>query len=82
MNRDLFYEIGTEEIPARYINNALKEMKEILTKNLNDLNIQFEEIKIKLNYAKTNQNSLSLPFLQVLKNSKEWGTLQQNNRQR
>ena len=25
---------------------------------------------------------LSLPFLQVLKNSKEWGTLQQNNRQR
>ena len=47
MNRDLFYEIGTEEIPARYINNALKEMKEILTKNLNDLNIQFEEIDIK-----------------------------------
>ena len=47
MNRDLFYEIGTEEIPARYINNALKEMRDILTKNLNDLNIQFEEIDIK-----------------------------------
>lgn len=47
MNRDLFYEIGTEEIPARYINNALKEMKDILSKNLNDLNVQFDEIEIK-----------------------------------
>lgn len=47
MNRDLFYEIGTEEIPARYINNALKEIKEILTKNLNELNINFEAIEVK-----------------------------------
>lgn len=47
MNRDLFYEIGTEEIPARYINNALKEIKDILTKNLEELNIDFEKIDVK-----------------------------------
>ncbi|MGB5822791.1 MAG: glycine--tRNA ligase subunit beta [Proteocatella sp.] len=47
MNRDLFYEIGTEEIPARYINNALREIKDILTKNLNELNIDFEAIEVK-----------------------------------
>lgn len=47
MNRELFYEIGTEEIPARYINNALKEIKDILTKNLNELNIDFEAIEVK-----------------------------------
>lgn len=47
MNRDLFYEIGTEEIPARYINNALKEIYDILSKNLNSLNISFENIEVK-----------------------------------
>lgn len=47
MNRDLFYEIGTEEIPARYINNALKEIYDLLSKNLNALNIEFESIEVK-----------------------------------
>lgn len=47
MNRDLFYEIGTEEIPARYINNALKEIYDLLSKNLKALNIDFESIEVK-----------------------------------
>lgn len=46
MNRDLFYEIGTEEIPARFIKNALKEINDLLTKNLEELRIEFDEILV------------------------------------
>lgn len=45
MSKDLFYEIGTEEIPARFIHNALLEMEDIIAKNLKSLRISFDEIK-------------------------------------
>ncbi len=45
MSRDLFFEIGTEEIPARFINNALLEIENILTKDLGAKRISFDEIK-------------------------------------
>lgn len=46
MTRDLFYEIGTEEIPARFINNAIADIKRIATENLNELRIGFESIEV------------------------------------
>lgn len=45
MSIDLFYEIGTEEIPARFINNALLEIETILKKNLDSLRISYDQIK-------------------------------------
>lgn len=45
MSIDLFYEIGTEEIPARFINNALFEIEEILRKKLDRLRISYDRIK-------------------------------------
>ena len=46
MSRDLFYEIGTEEIPARFINNALLDIENILAKDLMSKKISFDEIKV------------------------------------
>lgn len=46
MTRDLFYEIGTEEIPARFINNAIDDIKRIATENLKELRIKFESIDV------------------------------------
>lgn len=45
MAKDLFYEIGTEEIPARFINNALSEIETILKKDLDSLRISYDQIK-------------------------------------
>ncbi|CAN2042147.1 Glycine--tRNA ligase beta subunit [Candidatus Magnetomoraceae bacterium gMMP-15] len=42
---DLLFEIGSEEIPAGYINPALKAMSHILSKKLTDSRISFGEIK-------------------------------------
>ncbi len=41
---DLFYEIGTEEIPAGYINNAISDIKRILKQNLENLRIEYEDV--------------------------------------
>lgn len=46
MTKDLFYEIGTEEVPARFINNAIADMTRIATESLNDLRIGFESIEV------------------------------------
>ncbi|MGL6066164.1 MAG: glycine--tRNA ligase subunit beta [Cetobacterium sp.] len=41
----LLFEIGMEELPARFLVQTLKEMKENLEGKLNDRRIKFEEIK-------------------------------------
>lgn len=42
--KQLLLEIGTEEIPARFIAGGVKSLKEGITKLLNDAHIDFEEI--------------------------------------
>lgn len=46
MAKDLFYEIGTEEIPARFISNALYDIEKAAKEKLAELRISFEEIKV------------------------------------
>ncbi|MGL5901931.1 MAG: glycine--tRNA ligase subunit beta, partial [Cetobacterium sp.] len=41
----LLFEIGMEELPARFLVQTLKEMKENLEGKLNDRRVKFEEIK-------------------------------------
>ncbi len=45
MKAELFLEIGTEEIPARFIPQALKDMKELLKKALKENRIGYGEVK-------------------------------------
>lgn len=45
MSKDLLYEIGTEEIPAKYMPATLEQVKSIAGKMLLDSRIAFEEIK-------------------------------------
>ncbi len=45
MNRDLIFEIGTEEIPAHYMPNTLEQMKNIAAALLKDNRVDFEEIR-------------------------------------
>lgn len=47
MNNDLLLELGTEEIPARFISSTKKSMKSFLEKKLSDLRISFDDIEIK-----------------------------------
>ncbi len=47
MNKDLLLELGTEEIPARFISSTKKSMKSFLEKKLKELRISFDEITIK-----------------------------------
>ncbi|MEG6616357.1 glycine--tRNA ligase subunit beta [Peptococcaceae bacterium 1198_IL3148] len=44
MAKDFLLEIGIEEIPARFIEPALKQLKELTTKQLSELRIDFDEI--------------------------------------
>lgn len=46
MTRDLFYEIGTEEVPARFINNAVKDMERLARESLKSLRIDYEHIDV------------------------------------
>ena len=41
----LLFEIGMEEIPARFLDNALEELKKNMEKKLNDNRVKFESIK-------------------------------------
>ncbi|MGL5189012.1 MAG: glycine--tRNA ligase subunit beta, partial [Cetobacterium sp.] len=41
----LLFEIGMEELPARFLVQTLKEMKENLEGKLNEKRIKFDEIK-------------------------------------
>lgn len=45
MSKDLLYEIGTEEIPAKYMPATLEQVKSISGTMLKDNRIAFEEIK-------------------------------------
>ena len=44
MTQELLLEIGTEELPAGYIQPALNHLKQKLTKFLQDSNLAFGEI--------------------------------------
>jgi glycyl-tRNA synthetase beta chain len=45
MSKELLLEIGTEEIPSGFVPEALKDMKELIEKELKNLRIGFGEIK-------------------------------------
>jgi len=45
MNR-VILEIGTEEIPALYVENILNDLKKLIKNSLEELKIPFEEIKV------------------------------------
>ena len=47
MEKDLLLELGTEEIPARFISSTKKSMKSFLEKKLKELRISFDTINIK-----------------------------------
>ncbi len=44
MNNNLLYEIGVEEMPSRFVESTLKQLKDNLTKELKDRRIAFESI--------------------------------------
>ena len=46
MSKHLLWEIGTEELPARFIKPALKSLKELTEKKLKELFLSYEEIKV------------------------------------
>lgn len=46
MYRDLFFEIGTEEIPARFINSALNDINNIIKNYLDELKISFKNVEV------------------------------------
>ena len=45
MPKDLLFEIGTEEIPARFMPGALAQLAENATKILTEMRIAYVEIK-------------------------------------
>jgi glycyl-tRNA synthetase beta chain len=44
MAKDFLLEIGIEEIPARFIDSALKQLKELTEKQLTELRIDYQEV--------------------------------------
>ena len=46
MNNTYLLEIGIEELPARYVKDTLKQLKEKFTKLFNEENIAFENIEV------------------------------------
>jgi glycyl-tRNA synthetase beta chain len=45
MNKELFLEIGTEEIPAAFLPKAMADMESIITKELTSARLTFGEVK-------------------------------------
>jgi glycyl-tRNA synthetase beta chain len=45
MSKELFLEIGTEEIPAGFLPKAMADMKNLITKELEQARIPFDDIK-------------------------------------
>ena len=45
MAKDLLFEIGTEEIPARFMPGALAQLAENAAKSLNEARIAYSELK-------------------------------------
>ncbi|NIX14645.1 MAG: glycine--tRNA ligase subunit beta [Candidatus Dadabacteria bacterium] len=46
MDKDLILEIGTEEIPAGFLESSTARLKEIITKVFSDLNLGFSDITV------------------------------------
>ncbi|WP_378953799.1 glycine--tRNA ligase subunit beta [Pelosinus sp. sgz500959] len=46
MAKDLLLEIGTEEIPARFMSGALEQLKHVATTKLTELRIGYKEIQV------------------------------------
>jgi glycyl-tRNA synthetase beta chain len=46
MAKDLLFEIGTEEIPARFMAGALSQLENVAKNKLNDLRIGYREIQV------------------------------------
>lgn len=44
MSRDLIFEIGTEEIPAKFMNRTLEQLREITNKTFTENRINFESL--------------------------------------
>lgn len=47
MTKELLFEIGTEEIPARFIQKTKSDMKSFLEKKLKELRVNYKDIEIK-----------------------------------
>ncbi len=45
MGKELLLEIGTEEIPAAFLPKAIRDMEEIIRRELSSKRIQHDEIK-------------------------------------
>lgn len=45
MSKDLLIEIGTEEMPARFISNAVQQLADRISKWLNESSIKFQDVK-------------------------------------
>ena len=46
MAKDLLLEIGTEEIPARFMSGVLKQLQQVATDKLTELRINYKEIQV------------------------------------
>ena len=45
MSRDLVFEIGTEEIPAKFMNKTLDQLKEVSEKSFTEIRINFKSLE-------------------------------------
>ncbi|HOE90915.1 MAG TPA: glycine--tRNA ligase subunit beta, partial [Candidatus Cloacimonadota bacterium] len=43
-NKDFLFELGTEEIPAGYIGNAVQKLEEVITQALSEYKLSYEKI--------------------------------------
>ncbi|MGL4796998.1 MAG: glycine--tRNA ligase subunit beta [Paraclostridium sp.] len=46
MNNYLLFEIGVEELPARFVNSAMEQLENNLTKSLNENRITFDKVNV------------------------------------
>jgi glycyl-tRNA synthetase beta chain len=46
MNNYLLFEIGVEELPARYVNSAMEQLKTNIVKSFNENRITFDEVNV------------------------------------
>ena len=46
MNKYLLFEIGVEELPARFVNSSIEQLENNLTKALNENRITFDKVNV------------------------------------
>ena len=46
MKNYLLFEIGVEELPARYVNSAMDQLKTNIVKSFNENRITFDEVNV------------------------------------